>query len=91
MVLPSQHSYRELPLKEFASRGFRDSVKRSEHDKHRETERSQWKRGVAKRIDSGTLDPWYGCDIFDEMWDYAFNFTYPWSMYPIRHYSMCTC
>ena len=28
---------------------------------------------------NGTIDPWYGCFIYDEMIDYAFNFSQPWS------------
>ncbi|KAM5545884.1 hypothetical protein V8D89_000010 [Ganoderma adspersum] len=40
-------------------------------------EQTEWKRGLTNRA-NGTLDPWYGCNLFDEMWDYAFNFTYPW-------------
>ncbi|KAI1786917.1 alpha/beta-hydrolase [Ganoderma leucocontextum] len=81
---PSHHK----SVKEFASRGFRTSVKGSEHDKHRETKRSQWKRDLADRINSGTLDPWYGCDIFDEMWDYAFNFTLPWKHSRVNFYDI---
>lgn len=40
--------------------------------------RTDWKRDLSGRA-NGTLDPWYGCDLFDEMRDYALNFTYPWS------------
>ncbi|GJJ06658.1 hypothetical protein Clacol_000853 [Clathrus columnatus] len=25
-----------------------------------------------------TINPWYGCDLYDEMIDYALNFTFPW-------------
>ena len=28
---------------------------------------------------NGTIDPWYGCFIYDEMLDYVFNFSLPWS------------
>ena len=28
---------------------------------------------------NGTIDPFYGCDLFDEMLDYALNFSAPWS------------
>jgi carboxypeptidase D len=35
-------------------------------------------RSIAGRP-NGTLDPHYQCDLFDELWDYAANFTYPWS------------
>ncbi|EIW58500.1 alpha/beta-hydrolase [Trametes versicolor FP-101664 SS1] len=40
--------------------------------------------GAAKKRDlsgraNGTIDPWYGCDIYDEMIDYAVNFSAPWN------------
>ncbi|OAX36451.1 alpha/beta-hydrolase [Rhizopogon vinicolor AM-OR11-026] len=38
-----------------------------------------WKRDLAGRA-NGTIDPWYGCDVYDEMVDYAINFTFPWSL-----------
>ncbi|KAJ7934228.1 alpha/beta-hydrolase [Mycena leptocephala] len=38
-----------------------------------------WKRDLAGRA-NGTLDPWYGCFLLAEMWDYALNFTFPWSL-----------
>jgi carboxypeptidase D len=28
---------------------------------------------------NGTIDEWYGCYLFDELWDYAVNYTFPWS------------
>jgi hypothetical protein len=28
---------------------------------------------------NGTIDPWYGCELYDEMVDYAVNYTWPWS------------
>ncbi|KAJ7453068.1 alpha/beta-hydrolase [Mycena galericulata] len=45
---------------------------------HREEARQLWKRDLAGRP-NGTLDPWYGCFIWDEMVDYAMNFSFPWS------------
>ena len=36
-------------------------------------------RSLADRA-NGTIDPWYGCDLYDEMIDYAVNFTFPWCM-----------
>ncbi|KAF7368766.1 Carboxypeptidase [Mycena venus] len=45
---------------------------------HREERRQQWKRGIANRP-NGTLDPTYGCHLFEEMWDYAVNFSSPWA------------
>ncbi|KAF8556411.1 alpha/beta-hydrolase [Imleria badia] len=40
--------------------------------------RNAWKRDLAGRA-NGTIDPWYLCDVYDEMLDYALNFTFPWS------------
>ncbi|CDO75095.1 hypothetical protein BN946_scf185010.g20 [Trametes cinnabarina] len=40
--------------------------------------RAEWKRDLSGRT-NGTLDPWYGCDVFDELRDYALNFTFPWT------------
>ncbi|CAK5269877.1 unnamed protein product [Mycena citricolor] len=37
------------------------------------------KRDLSGRA-NGTIDPWYECFIFQEMWDYAFNFTFPWKL-----------
>jgi carboxypeptidase D len=28
---------------------------------------------------NGTIDPWYRCALLDEVWDYAVNYTVPWS------------
>ncbi|KAI0349727.1 alpha/beta-hydrolase [Trametes cingulata] len=36
------------------------------------------KPGLAGRA-NGTIDPWYGCSLLDELNDYAENFTFPWS------------
>ncbi|KIJ51875.1 hypothetical protein M422DRAFT_26559 [Sphaerobolus stellatus SS14] len=36
-----------------------------------------WRRGLDGRA-KGTIDPWYGCDTYDEMVDYALNFSAPW-------------
>ncbi|KAJ7240373.1 Alpha/Beta hydrolase protein [Mycena haematopus] len=44
----------------------------------REERRQEWKRIIAGRA-NGTLDPWYGCFLLDEMWDYAVNFSSPWT------------
>lgn len=39
--------------------------------------RDAWKRSLADRS-NGSIDSWYGCDLYDEMLDYAINFTFPW-------------
>ncbi|OJT09784.1 Vitellogenic carboxypeptidase [Trametes pubescens] len=35
------------------------------------------KRDLSLRA-NGTIDPWYGCFLFDEMVEYAINYTSPW-------------
>ncbi|OJT10631.1 Pheromone-processing carboxypeptidase KEX1 [Trametes pubescens] len=46
---------------------------------NRRVKRSEWKRDLSGRP-NGTIDFWYGCDIFDEMTEYALNFTHPWTI-----------
>ncbi|EIW79100.1 alpha beta-hydrolase [Coniophora puteana RWD-64-598 SS2] len=41
--------------------------------------RDAWKRDLSGRA-NGTIDSWYGCDLYDEMLDYAVNFSYPWTL-----------
>jgi carboxypeptidase D len=36
-------------------------------------------RSTLKGRANGTLDSWYQCDLFDELWDYAVNYTFPFS------------
>ncbi|KAJ6555139.1 alpha/beta-hydrolase [Mycena vulgaris] len=55
--------------------------------RHREDRRQSWKRSIAGRP-NGTLDPYYGCFLFDEMWDYAFNFSFPWTQGGIDVYNI---
>ena len=40
--------------------------------------RDQWKRDLSGRA-NGTIDPWYECDVYDELLEYALNFSLPWS------------
>ncbi|KAL4065995.1 Alpha/Beta hydrolase protein [Scleroderma citrinum] len=56
-------------------------AKRSGRLSKRERLRAQdaWKRDLAGR-GNGTIDAWYGCDVYNEMLDYAVNFTFPWSL-----------
>jgi carboxypeptidase D len=35
-------------------------------------------RSIAGRP-NGTLDSYYQCSLLGELWDYAANYTYPWS------------
>ncbi|KAK7037692.1 hypothetical protein VNI00_010918, partial [Paramarasmius palmivorus] len=44
----------------------------------REEKRMQWKRDLSGRP-NGTLDPFYGCFLWEEMTEYAANFTFPWT------------
>ncbi|KAK7685721.1 hypothetical protein QCA50_011066 [Cerrena zonata] len=45
----------------------------------REASRQQWKRDLSDRA-NGTIDPYYQCAIYDEMVDYALNFSLPWNL-----------
>jgi len=50
----------------------------------REKRRSAWKkekRDLTGRA-NGTIDPFYGCFLMDEVYDYATNFSFPWSASP---------
>ncbi|OBZ72405.1 putative serine carboxypeptidase CPVL [Grifola frondosa] len=52
--------------------------KRSETLERREEKRAQWKRDLSGRA-NGSIDPFYGCFLFNELTDYAVNFSFPWS------------
>lgn len=54
--------------------------KRSDFHERRQAEHQQWKRDLSGRA-NGTIDPFYGCSLLDELIDYAVNFTFPWSKY----------
>lgn len=45
----------------------------------REERKNAWKRDLSLR-ENGTIDPWYGCLLLYEFIDYAFNYTFPWSL-----------
>ena len=45
--------------------------------------RMQWKRDLSGRA-NGTIDPYYQCDLWGEMIDYALNFSLPWRECPDR-------
>ncbi|KDQ51766.1 hypothetical protein JAAARDRAFT_40793 [Jaapia argillacea MUCL 33604] len=38
-----------------------------------------WKREISGRPNR-TIDPWYGCHLWDEMVDYAVNYSFPWNL-----------
>ncbi|KAJ7354412.1 alpha/beta-hydrolase [Mycena albidolilacea] len=75
---------RARTLRETASARFtelhgRDALsKRSDFHERREAEHQQWKRDLLGRA-NGTIDPFYGCFLLDELVDYAVNFTFPWT------------
>ncbi|PSR71878.1 hypothetical protein PHLCEN_2v12222 [Hermanssonia centrifuga] len=52
-------------------------VRSLEPGSERLAKRDQWKRDIIGRP-NGTIDPYYGCDLYDEMIDYAVNFSLPW-------------
>jgi carboxypeptidase D len=56
----------------------RVSSRINRYDRRRYEKRDAWKRDLSGRA-NGTIDPYYGCDLYDEMIDYAVNFTIPWS------------
>lgn len=47
-----------------------------QEERHRK--RGMWKRDLSGRSNN-SVDPYYGCDVWDEMIDFALNYTYPWS------------
>lgn len=54
------------------------AMRKREISEDRLAKRDQWKRDLSGRA-NGTIDPFYKCDLFDEMVDYALNFSLPWS------------
>ncbi|KAI0798571.1 Alpha/Beta hydrolase protein [Irpex lacteus] len=62
-------------LEELAKRDDKDS-----ETKRRLAKRDAWKRDLKGRP-NGTIDPWYGCNIYDKLTAYALNFSIPWSRY----------
>ena len=58
----------------------KESLRKRESNEQRNMKREQWKRDLSGRA-NGTIDPWYGCSLFQEMVDYAINFTFPWSKF----------
>ncbi|KAH7922313.1 alpha/beta-hydrolase [Leucogyrophana mollusca] len=57
----------------------RFAAKRALSKRERLRSRDSWKRGLEGRA-NGSIDAWYGCDLYDEMLDYAINYTFPWSL-----------
>ncbi|KAI8990743.1 alpha/beta-hydrolase [Trametes punicea] len=69
-------SWKESLFTEYIAR--HEGSSRAPESADRLRRRAEWKRDLSGRA-NGTIDPWYGCDVFDEMWDYAVNFTFPWT------------
>lgn len=53
----------------------------SKRDVEREMKRAVYKRDLSLRAND-TIDPWYACNLLEEMYDYAVNFTFPWGRTP---------
>lgn len=70
----SARTWKDTFLNELAAR---QGTSRRSVDAIRSVKRLGWKRDISGP--TGIIDFWYGCDIFDEMTDYALNFTAPWS------------
>ncbi|KAI0695227.1 alpha/beta-hydrolase [Cytidiella melzeri] len=66
----------------------RESLPSLEEIERREIKRQSWlasKRSVLQNRDlsgraNGTIDPWYGCFLSNEVQDYALNFSMPWNL-----------
>lgn len=54
------------------------ALRKREINEERLAKRDQWKRDLTGRA-NGTIDPYYQCDLFQEMVDYALNYSLPWS------------
>lgn len=78
-----KHTLIKQALAADAKLARRDLARRSmEVDAERLAKRDQWKRDLSGRP-NGTLDPFYLCDLLDEVADYALNFSLPWSEFMI--------
>ncbi|KAJ6452243.1 alpha/beta-hydrolase [Mycena sanguinolenta] len=76
----------KLSLKTLAKQSGRYQAS-SDITKRQLTRREEWKRDLSNRP-NGTLDPFYGCFIYDELLDYATNFTFPWTLGGIDVYDI---
>jgi carboxypeptidase D len=72
---------RTLSLRSLAQRISEQSRSTKDSARARREERQQFsKRSLAGRS-NGTLDPYYGCFIQYELFDYSANFSFPFSEY----------
>ncbi|KII95448.1 hypothetical protein PLICRDRAFT_34311 [Plicaturopsis crispa FD-325 SS-3] len=75
--LAGKMSWKSVLADRYASKATLKVLK-SRDIEEREGKKMEWKRDLTGRA-NGTIDPWYGCDSFDMMIDYAVNFTFPWT------------
>ena len=57
--------------------GRQGKSKRQRQNQNSSLTLDQWKQG---HLSKGVLDPDYGCFLWEEMTDFAVNFTFPWCM-----------
>jgi carboxypeptidase D len=53
-----------------------------EKKRHAPADRVRNRKQLARDLSgrpNGTIDPWYGCFLWDMLTDYAVNFTFPWT------------
>ena len=74
---PAKSLHATVAEKFTAIHGNPDLTKRSQFHERREEQRQQWKHDLSARA-NGTIDPFNGCFLLDELIDYAVNFTFPW-------------
>ena len=86
MLLPVAAGKTSSPLTSsrfFAEVSARHEKRVAEGHRIRPVERRRkheiWKRSATSSNINSTADSWYGCYLWNEMVDYALNFTYPWS------------
>lgn len=76
---PHRSEFQSLAAKrQFFRKTLSKSVLAASANAKRSEEGAVAKRDLSMRA-NGTIDPWYGCFIYDEMIDYALNYSEPWS------------
>ncbi|CAL1716100.1 unnamed protein product [Somion occarium] len=79
LLLESELRYSGLSWKErIAKKYYERQAQGSDVLERRCQKREEWKRDLSRRA-NGTIDPFYGCNLFTEMVDYASNFSFPWT------------
>lgn len=77
----SKHNFAANVAARFAVHPDKGLAKRD-----REAKRLERKRDLTGRA-NGTIDPWYGCFLYEQALEYAVNFTFPWSKHGLPSYS----